>query len=1318
MIEQLTRLVFTGVPGNAAYDLLKALWTRCSERSLSELYIRGFESALKSYAKVHPETRSTSLKLNKKALVAALAEQTEPRFPAHLLAEDAPTVRGLAAEFRHRGVVRVSGGDLEAEAYEEILNDVVRSARDEFVQQIAHQQTVYRETMVEFAARNLDVAEDARRYLEEHFLVQHQKFDELLAGQRFQDAQLAAVHASLNQLLELQGAVDPTSPRSGFFQELRLVSIAAITVERHDATSDIGGPGSDSTEDYLLDEAARIVREFGGQVVDTLANLLVSVFGLPTPQEDDAERAVSSMLEVVSTISPMAVSRGLAPMVRTGIAFGEMLTADGLPDHGSTAKLVKEAIGLARRAQPGEILVDAPTVDLASRAVAFRRVQRASLFPPNLQAWKATAVRERRLYQWELEGKRSRLVGRSAQLGEIERAWGQAVQNRGSRIGICGEVGVGKSRLAMQAMKSIAKGRGLAYAHARAQSTPGAQRSQVLRDVIRGMCSSFAPRPLDLNRMDVHATIKPMLQDWDPDAAAAALQLVSDLFSDRTHRPAIFESPKVNRQLLTEAIRTLIVSTATRLPLLLVLDDLQWIDEVSESVLQNAVDAVDDKRILAVLIARGEKGAVLQGWQYDALINLLPLDKHHSGTLIRSVARVRGAPQVRIDEIFERTKGNPFFIEQLVADLASPRARVGAEEVNFARVERLPVSLGDVLQAKIGQLTGEARSLLQVASVIGQSFELALLQRVSSVEWPALWATLHEVEAAQIVTASAYSNWVFEFGHELVRKAAYASVPDKQRLVLHRGIARALEEVANANQFAEVIAMHYAATEERTAAIKWYEAAGDRARSDFANQTARTYYSRALELVKTFAPDTSHVAVLTDKLARSLKMIGDHEGALEAFEAAVSVFDSIGDHDRAASAVSEMGMLYARANAIPEGIVRVKAAIARLGSNLHRLEAARLHLTLASLEGMFGSYPEAEAASLLAASLARLGDSNEARRVLAKAEIQRGIVLGKRGERVESVAVHEAALALVKATGDIETEAVALSNVASAHGTLGHLRKARQYHEQALALSQKTGDRFQAVWDMTQLGVDHTQLGDWQKAESYLDRAHALSTDLGLSWCSPYPLIYLGELAFLRGRMADAEKLGNEALTQTSELQSYTNAQTLLVKVDLALGRTRAAEERMADLAQRHDAEIFRQVLDLKSLVHLANGEVDQANHASDSCVAYLREHEQISELVQALRIRGQVLRASNNLTGATGCFSESKRIAAKIPQPHDVALALREWAVTVLSPEYRCQVVDDESSGPMAEGLRLLQSARTVFAKLSDEADVELTDALITELS
>jgi adenylate cyclase len=581
---------------------------------------------------------------------------------------------------------------------------------------------------------------------------------------------------------------------------------------------------------------ADAVTEFEGTVDKFTGDGIMAVFGAPVAYEDHARRACYAALRMLDDVSEYAAElrreEGLNFSVRVGANSGEVVAGAIGDAAGGDYTAIGHTVGLAQRmealAEPGKAYLTESTAALAEGFLELEDLGEFGIKGASrpVRVFELAGVGKARS-RLDLSRERgfSRFVGRGEEMDALEAALARAQAGEGSAIGVAAEPGAGKSRLCHEFTQRCREAElevFEAQAQAHGQSIPFMPVLQMLRayfgigerEAARATRERIAGRALLL----------------DPDFAGDLPLLFDFLGVPDPDRPPPQISGEARQRALRGIVCRLAGSPVRRHTVVIVIEDLHWIDEGSETMLADLVEAIGGTQTLLVVNYRPEYEPAWSAAPSYRSISLAPLGPTDTREMLRDIAGEDPSLDGLEEPIHARAAGNPFFVEEIVRELAETGRLQGergayrlAGPVEGARV---PASVQAILAARIDRLDPADKQLLQVASVIGKEFGERALRLSAGLEAGELSPRLCALtDAGFLYEAELYPERLLAFRHPLTREVAYGTQLGERRGATHAAVARAtieLESSARLDELAALVAHHWEEGGETLEAARWF----------------------------------------------------------------------------------------------------------------------------------------------------------------------------------------------------------------------------------------------------------------------------------------------------------------------------------------------------------------------------------------------------------------------------------------------------------------------------------------------------------------
>jgi class 3 adenylate cyclase/tetratricopeptide (TPR) repeat protein len=584
---------------------------------------------------------------------------------------------------------------------------------------------------------------------------------------------------------------------------------------------------------------ADAVTRFEGTVDKFTGDGIMAIFGAPVAQEDHAQRACYAALQMLEDVAEYAAelrrAAGLNFSTRIGIDSGEVVAGGIGSEGGGDYTAIGHTVGLAQRmealAEPGRAYVTEHTAALARGFLDLTdlgefEIKGASQ-PVGVFELAGIGQARSRLDLSREQGL-TRFVGRDAEMAVLAETLEQAQGGAGGAIGIVAEPGLGKSRLTFEFVRRCRE-QGVEVFEAQAQAHGGSIPFMAVLQMLRSFFGIGDRDPEQLAREKIAGRALLL----DPSFAEELPLLFDFLGVPDPDRPVPQMSPEGRQSALGGIVCRIVNAPARRKTLVLVVEDLHWIDEGSAAMLGDLIESVRGTNTLALVNYRPEYSPP---WADAAGYRMLapkPLSRADTGELLADLAGSDPSLDGIEEAIHERTQGNPFFIEEIVRELAESGHLAG--ERGSYRLERpiedtgVPVTVQAVLAARIDRLEPPAKRLVQVASVVGREFSAQALGMAAGLEPGQVAPLVGELtDAGFLYEAEIYPERVLAFRHPLTREVAYGTQLGDQRAATHAAAARALVELNpdRHDELSPLIADHFEQGGEIREAARWSARAG------------------------------------------------------------------------------------------------------------------------------------------------------------------------------------------------------------------------------------------------------------------------------------------------------------------------------------------------------------------------------------------------------------------------------------------------------------------------------------------------------------
>jgi class 3 adenylate cyclase len=670
--------------------------------------------------------------------------------------------------------------------------------------------------------------------------------------------------------------------------------------------------------DPVLERMMEAVHRYEGTVNQVMGDGIMALFGAPLAHEDHAVRACYAALRMQDAIRRHAEdarrTHGIEVQIRVGLNSGDVVVrsvgSDLRMDYTAVGQTTHLAARMEQLAPAGTTRLTAETLRLAEEFVQVRPLGPVPVkgVAEPIEVFELTgagAVRTR--IQASRARGFTRFVGRDAEMDQIRQAAAQARQGRGQLVAVVGEAGVGKSRLFHEFVHShhVAAG-GWRVLEASSVSYGKATTFLPLAGLLRGYFGIDDRDDLRAVRAKVTGTLYTLDRALE-DAVPAMLWMLE--VPEPGEAFLALEPPQRRRRAIESAKRVLLRESLVQ-PLLLVFEDLHWIDQETQAVLDSLAASVGGAPVLLAVNYRPEYRHDWGSRTYYRQLRVDPLPPEGADALLRALLGADPSIASLAPVLIARTEGNPLFLEESVRTLVETGALVG--EPGGYRLDRpaatiqMPATVQAILAARIDRLRPELKRLLQAAAVVGKDVPVALLTAVAEMTDDALHAALAELQRAELLYETRlFPDLEYTFKHALTHEVAYGGVLQERRRALHGTILETLERLYadRLGEHAEELAHHAERGARVDEAVRYLREAGAKAAARSANREAVDFLERGLALLAGL-PQTP--AVLSDTLdmrialgAPLIAMHGPASATVEdSYRAARELVDRLGDATR------------------------------------------------------------------------------------------------------------------------------------------------------------------------------------------------------------------------------------------------------------------------------------------------------------------------------------------------------------------------------------------------------------------------------------
>ena len=871
------------------------------------------------------------------------------------------------------------------------------------------------------------------------------------------------------------------------------------------------------------------VRSFGGTIAGRGPTGIAAAFGLD-PTEDTPSRAAHTAMAMVNAVRRARQDAGTGPAIKVAVHTSQMLVGRGT----GTAELDLEGKqvalsvlnALVERGDADCVLVSEWTAPFLARGFELRELLGEEL--PRGRAYTLVGRGRTGLGQG---GRESTFVGRRHELELLSSRLEFASRGRGQIVGISGEAGIGKSRLISEFRETLA-GKPVTYVEVQCTAHGAAIPYLPVLDLFKSICGiSETDAPAEMADKARSSLLEAGLDLLE---TAPYLLHLLDIEPD-TERFAA--PPEVTKARIFDTLRQLVLRKTRLTPLVIVVEDLHWIDQTSEEYLASLAEVVLGARLLLVGTHRDGHRPPWIEKSYATQVALQPLAPDESLRIVRSVIGSDEAADALYEIIVAKAEGNPFFVEEL--------ARTVREQVGLVTPMAVPDTVEEVLGGRIDRLAAGDKRLLEVAAVVGKDVSFAVVHAVTGTPIDELQRAFERLKSAEFLyETSPGPETEYTFKHTLTHEVAYGRLLAEERRGLHEKAVAAIERIFESRiaEHADQLAYHAMRGEVWAKAVDYHRQAAARAATRSAHREAVAHLEQALVALGHVPRDRAWSEQAIDirlDLRLSMLPLGELDRILAHLRDAETLAENLGDQHRLGRlSVYMTGQYYQmgsheraleygkRTQAIAETLrdftldVATNAYVGQihLGRGAYRTATALFRKNVEAIVGelireRFGlpQLPAVHSRYCLVLCLAELGEFAE------------GLVRGQ-----ESIRIAESIEQPLNLTA-------AASGLGRLYHRQGDLEHAIPILERGLELTRRWNLRIWFPQVATALGSSYAVTGRLADALPLLEEAVALAAAMRLSNAQAPALTALAEARLLEGRIAESLEIGRQGLSAAQQ---------------------------------------------------------------------------------------------------------------------------------------------------------------------------------------
>jgi len=850
-----------------------------------------------------------------------------------------------------------------------------------------------------------------------------------------------------------------------------------------------------------------IVDKYDGSINKFLGDGLMAIFGTPFSHEDDPERAARASLEIMKSIEEngkMQIGNRVKSLkARIGINTGLCISGEIGSESRKEFTVIGDTVNLASRLQtnatPGKILIGEKTFQRIKDSFTTSSSRKLKIKGKRDLVSVYTLKSEKKKISF-LERRKdghSPFTGRQKELKVLKGALKKSYQSKGQIIEISGELGIGKSRLILELTgESLAKEFNILSTNCSSweESKPYAPLKEIFTKIF-GL-------KYDDDSKEIEKKIKSKIKKIDSSLLFASSYFSRLLSSKIKSLEEIMEQSKEESNLFTRMIKKLLFSYSSQKPLIIIIEDVQWIDNASAEFIVQCSKELKGYPILLICSFREplKKKLYIVGAKR---IKLVPLKNTESDKLIRFLIKEKDIFELMKDKIISTANGNPLFIEEIIRGIEERRVSADKDKLGdykeiFADFQ-IPDTVQSIARARIDLLPVGLKEILYQASVLGKYIEMNLLQKISNMKVKVLLETLKKLQKDEFIEKvevgpQTQTQQYYVFTHSLIQEIAYNSLLFKTRRNLHTKIGVAMEEMylSKIDEKVEELAYHFKNSNDKEKAVFYLNKAGDKAQSLYAFKNAVNYYQDSIKILESTELKKEQLTQLSEiysKLAFSQSIIGGRKEAEINLNKALKYCRKIKDKNNESLILMSMGNLYGDMGKWDKAIEYLQNSllITKKLNNLKRKARIIKSIGLAYLlKGKTeGGY------KYLKDSL-KICEEIKAEVLYAMVLNNMGIYYDMVGERESAIDIYKKSLSISKKYDNVIEISNAMGNLGFAYSSLNESEKAIYYLKESVKIANKIGDVYNKGINCIHLGEEYLRKDKFKEVKYYISNAEKI----------------------------------------------------------------------------------------------------------------------------------------------------------------------------------------------------------------------------------
>ena len=1067
--------------------------------------------------------------------------------------------------------------------------------------------------------------------------------------------------------------------KSSIEGERKLVTVLFADVANYTSISEKLDPEEvhqimDGCFKILMDE----IHKFEGTINQFTGDGVMALFGAPVAHEDHAQRACYAALSIQRTMvgfsKKLKEEKNIYFTLRFGLNTGPVVVGsigdDLRMDYTALGDTTNLAARMQQNAEPGTILITGSTCNLVEDHFVTDSLGELEIKGKEEPVLTYLLKRTRGIRtRMDIAAEKglSPLTGRSEELNRLHRLWDLSKKGNGQLVFIVGEAGIGKSRLIFEFHRSLSaenitwlEGHGTAYG--------GNMPFLPLIDLLK--------RNFRIEEVDSEAIVIQKIEEGLSrlgEESKERAPYLKFLFSVDPGDPLIQSmDPQGRRRMIFDSIRLMTIEGSKLRPLILLMEDLHWIDNDSEDFLKSVIDAIAALPVMLILTYRPGYANPFGERTFYNRISLKVLEQEESLDLAKGVISAAHLPDPIKSLILERAEGNPFYIEEITKSLEEMGAFKRVEAIEAAKdlgQIQIPVSIQDVLMARIDRLPEEQKSALQIAAVIGREFSASLLERIDESKERAIDVLGDLVTLEIIYQTQFHPELAYMFKHALTHDVAYDSLLASKRRAIHAKVGEVTERLYSERlpEYYEIVAHHYEQGEIWDKAVEYLILSAEKALGNMANPSARTFFQKAIDIARqqslALSPEQEY-GIFHGKGNTEFNMGRVGEAEKDFFKAR-DIAKGMGDQNKGAESLSMAGWSLAIGKKFEEAINIYKEAIDFAQQIGNPIIEGRNLIGLSAITSM-------------------LGDVQKSGEYIEKA-----VEIGKKINSPLILTLSLSARAMRFPHCGIPDE------------------EALEYCNKIIPMLKLVQNARACVFVYLVLGSAQACKGDYMTSISTFHEGIRFAEETGEALNRAKLLNFLGWVYNDLGWIPEAKKLNEQSYKATLELgsgaeEAEANAIVNLAENAVAEGDYKQAEKQLQDISKKAETDpgylVNKHRWGVRQLctsgeIFLHKNETDKAMNCAQKAFAIAERTFNKRGMVRINRLMGAIYVTKKDFLKAEEKLTEALAGAKEVGNPPQL------WRTFyALGQLKKAQGLYDEAEGKYREGLKVIEGTALVL--------------------